>query len=111
MVPDALQRVGNFSENLPTTTPATGLGACATTLNAADKANINYGGTFFVCDPVTHQPIAGNRADLDPNFTAELDPVAAAVLKNVPAALAQPTYAGPIASSAMRACPTPATST
>jgi hypothetical protein len=81
VVPDALQRVGNFSENLPTTTPATGLGACATTLNAADKANVNYGGSFFVCDPVTHQPIAGNRADLDPNFTAELDRVAAAVLK------------------------------
>ena len=44
VVPDALQRVGNFSENLPTTTPVTGLGACATTLNAADKANTNYGG-------------------------------------------------------------------
>jgi len=85
VVPDALQRMGNFSENLPTTTPASGLGACATTLNAADKANTNYGGKFFVCDPITHQPIAGNRADLDPNFTAELDPVAAAVLaKNVP---------------------------
>lgn len=85
VVPDALQRLGNFSENLPTTTPATGLGACATTLNAADKANTNYGGKFFVCDPITHQPIAGNRADQDPNFTAELDTVAAAVLsKNVP---------------------------
>ena len=84
VVPDALQRVGNFSENLPTTTPATGLGACATTLNAADKANVNYGGSFFVCDPVTHQPITGNRADLDPNFTAEMDPVAQAVLKVVP---------------------------
>lgn len=85
VVPDALQRVGNFSENLPTTTPVTGLGACATTLNATDKANTNYGGSFFVCDPVTHQPIAGNRADLDPNYTALLDPVAAAVLsKNVP---------------------------
>jgi hypothetical protein len=85
VVPDALQRVGNFSENLPTTTAASGLGACATTLNAADKANTNYGGKFFVCDPITHQPIAGNRADQDHNFTAELDPVAAAVLaKNVP---------------------------
>lgn len=84
VVPDALQRVGNFSENLPTTTPASGLGACATTLNAADKANTNYGGVFFVCDPVTHQPIPGNRADLDPNFTALMDPVAAAVLKVVP---------------------------
>ena len=85
VVPDALQRAGNFSENLPTTTPASGLGACATTLNAADKANTNYGGKFFVCDPVTHQPIAGNRADLDPNYAALLDPVAAAVLaKNVP---------------------------
>jgi hypothetical protein len=83
VVPDALQRVGNFSENLPTTTPATGLGACATTLNATDKANTNYGGKFFVCDPVTHQPVAGNRLDLDPNFVP--DPVAAAVLaKNVP---------------------------
>ena len=83
VVPDAFQRVGNFSENLPTTTPVTGLGACATTLNAADKANTNYGGKFFVCDPVTHQPVPGNRLDLDANFVA--DPVAAAVLKsNVP---------------------------
>lgn len=83
VVPDALQRAGNFSENLPTTTPVTGLGACATTLNAADKANTNYGGKFFVCDPVTHQPVAGNRLDLDPNYVP--DPVAAAVLaQNVP---------------------------
>ena len=42
VVPDALQRVGNFSENLPTTTPASGLGACATALNAADRANTNF---------------------------------------------------------------------
>ena len=85
VVPDGLQRVGNFSENLPTTTPASGLGACATALNAADKANTNYGGKFFVCDPVTHQPIAGNRADLNTNYKALLDPVAAAVLsQNVP---------------------------
>jgi hypothetical protein len=83
VVPDALQRVGNFSENLPTTVPTAGLGACATTLNAADKANTNYGGSFIVCDPVTHQPVKGNRLDLDPNFVP--DPVAAAVLaKNVP---------------------------
>jgi outer membrane receptor protein involved in Fe transport len=83
VVPDALQRAGNFSENLPTTTPASGLGACATTLNAADKANTNYGGKFFVCDPVTHQPVPGNRLDQDPNYVP--DPVAAAVLaKNVP---------------------------
>ena len=57
VVPDALQRVGNFSENLPTTAPAAGLGACATKLSAADSANTNYGGKFFVCDPVTHQPV------------------------------------------------------
>lgn len=83
VVPDALQRVGNFSENLPTTTPVTGLGACATTLSAADKSNTNYGGKFFVCDPVTHQPVPGNRLDLDSNYVP--DPVAAAVLKsNVP---------------------------
>lgn len=84
VVPDALQRAGNFSENLPTsTTIATGLGACATTLSAADKANTNYGGSFIVCDPVTHQPVPGNRLDLDPNYHP--DPVAAAVLaKNVP---------------------------
>ena len=83
VVPDAFQRVGNFSENLPTTTPVSGLGACATTLNAADKANTNYGGKFFVCDPVTHQPVPGNRLDLDTNFVA--DPVTTAVLtKNVP---------------------------
>jgi hypothetical protein len=85
VVPDALQRVGNFSENLPTTTPTPGLGACATALNAADRANTNYGGKFFVCNPVTHQPIAGNRADLNANYKALLDPVAAAVLsQNVP---------------------------
>jgi outer membrane receptor protein involved in Fe transport len=83
VVPDALQRAGNFSENLPTTTPVAGLGACATTLNAADKANTNYGGKFIVCDPVTHKPVPGNRLDLDPNYVP--DPVAAAVLaKNVP---------------------------
>ncbi|SNS97928.1 Carboxypeptidase regulatory-like domain-containing protein [Granulicella rosea] len=83
VVPDALQRAGNFSENLPTTAPATGLGACATTLNATDKATTAFGGKFFVCDPVTHQPVAGNRLDLDPNFVP--DPVAAAVLaQNVP---------------------------
>ena len=83
VVPDAFQRAGNFSENLPTTTPVTGLGACATTLNAADKANTNYGGKFFVCDPVTHQPVPGNRLDQDTNFVP--DPVATAVLtKNVP---------------------------
>ena len=85
VVPDALQRAGNFSENLPTTIPTAGLGACATKLNAADVANTNYGGKFFVCDPVTHQPIAGNRADLDGNYKNLLDPVAAAVLnQNVP---------------------------
>ncbi len=84
VVPDALQRTGNFSENLPTsTTIAHGLGACATTLSAADKAVTNYGGRFIVCDPVTHQPVPGNRLDLDPNYVP--DPVAAAVLaKNVP---------------------------
>ncbi len=84
VVPDALQRAGNFSENLPTsTTIAHGLGACATTLSAADKAVTSYGGRFIVCDPVTHQPVPGNRLDLDPNYVP--DPVAAAVLaKNVP---------------------------
>ena len=82
VVPDALQRVGNFSENLPTTTPVAGLGACATALNATDKANTNYGGSFFICDPVTHTVVPGNRFDLDPNFVP--DPVATAVLKIVP---------------------------
>jgi outer membrane receptor protein involved in Fe transport len=84
VVPDALQRAGNFSENLPTSTKiASGLGACATTLSAADKAVTDYGGRFIVCDPVTHQPVPGNRLDLDPNFHP--DPVAAAVLaQNVP---------------------------
>ena len=82
VVPDALQRVGNFSENLPTTVPNAGLGACATKLNAADAANKDFGGKFFVCDPVTHQPVPGNRLDLDPNFVP--DPVASAVLAQVP---------------------------
>lgn len=82
VVPDALQRAGNFSENLPSTKPAAGLSGCSTALNAADKANTNYGGSFFVCDPVTHLPVPGNRLDLSPNFVP--DPVAAAVLKVVP---------------------------
>jgi outer membrane receptor protein involved in Fe transport len=83
VVPDALQRMGNFSENLPTTAPASGLGACATKLSSTDKSDTDYGGKFFVCDPVTHQPVPGNRFDLDPNYVS--DPVAAAVLtKNVP---------------------------
>ena len=84
VVPDALQRAGNFSENLPTsTTIAKGLGACATPLSAADKSVTSFGGRFIVCDPVTHQPVPGNRLDLDPNYHP--DPVAAAVLaKNVP---------------------------
>ena len=84
VVPDALQRAGNFSENLPTsTTIAKGLGACATALSAGDKSVTAYGGRFIVCDPVTHQPVPGNRLDLDPNYHP--DPVAAAVLaKNVP---------------------------
>jgi outer membrane receptor protein involved in Fe transport len=80
-VPDALQRAGNFAENLPQTTI---IKNCATTLDATDKANTNYGGEFVVCDPVTHTPIAGNRADLDPNFTALMDPVAQNVFKVVP---------------------------
>ena len=90
-VPDAQQRLGNFSENLPlSTTPVAGFGSgkgCSTTLSANDKqrATTIGGGVFFVCDPVTHQPIPGNRADLDPNYTNLMDPVAAAVLaKNVP---------------------------
>jgi outer membrane receptor protein involved in Fe transport len=65
VVPDALQRVGNFSENL---SPA---------------SSTDYGGKLTIYDPVTNQPVSGNRLDLDPNF--KLDPVAAAVLsKNVP---------------------------
>lgn len=64
VVPDALQRVGNFSENLTAT-------------------GTNYGGYFIVYDPVTHTPVPGNRLDLDPNFVP--DPVASAVLsQNVP---------------------------
>lgn len=64
VVPDALQRAGNFSENLTAT-------------------GTNYGGHFIVYDPVTNKPVPGNRLDLDPNFIA--DPVAASVLsQNVP---------------------------
>jgi outer membrane receptor protein involved in Fe transport len=74
-VPDALQRAGNFSENLPATTPT----ACGT----VTQTSTNYGGQFVVCDPVTHLPVAGNRFDLDPNFHP--DPVATAILnQNVP---------------------------
>ena len=83
VVPDAMQRAGDFSENLPTTLPNSGLGACATKLSSTDTSNKNYGGKFFVCDPVTHQPVPGNRLDLDANYAP--DPVAAEVLsKNVP---------------------------
>jgi Carboxypeptidase regulatory-like domain/TonB-dependent Receptor Plug Domain len=84
VVPDARQRLGDFSENLPTsTTLASGLGACATPLSASDKGVTSFGGRFIVCDPVTHMPVKDNRLDLDPNYTP--DPVAAAVLaKNVP---------------------------
>jgi outer membrane receptor protein involved in Fe transport len=82
VVPDALQRVGNFSENLPTTTLNTGLGACATPLNSTDSKSTDYGGKFFVCDPVTHQPVPGNRLDLSPNYIP--DPVAKAVLAKLP---------------------------
>jgi outer membrane receptor protein involved in Fe transport len=82
-VPDALQRAGNFSENLPTsTTLASGLGACATKLSTADAAITDYGGRFIVCDPITHQPVAGNRLDLDKNYVP--DPVAQAVLAKIP---------------------------
>lgn len=64
VVPDALQRAGNFSENLNAT-------------------GTNYGGKFTVYDPVTNLAVTGNRLDQDPNFVA--DPVATAVLsKNVP---------------------------
>lgn len=64
VVPDALQRTGDFSENLTAT-------------------GTNYGGHFVVYDPVTNTPVPGNRLDLDPNFTP--DPVALAVLQqNVP---------------------------
>ncbi len=69
VVPDALQRAGNFSENYCATPP------CA--------ATTNYGGYFTVDDPVTGKAVAGNRLDLDPNFAP--DPVTAEVLsKNVP---------------------------
>ena len=64
VVPDALQRKGDFSENLNAT-------------------GTNYGGKFTVYDPVTNLPVPGNRLDLSPNFVP--DPVAMAVLsKNVP---------------------------
>lgn len=64
VVPDALQRTGDFSENLTAT-------------------GTNYGGHFIVYDPVTKLPVPGNRLDLDPNFVP--DPVAASVLnQNVP---------------------------
>jgi outer membrane receptor protein involved in Fe transport len=64
VVPDAKQRTGDFSENLNAT-------------------GTNYGGKFTVYDPVTNQPVPGNRFDLSPNFVP--DPVAMAVLnQNVP---------------------------
>ena len=90
VVPDANQRKGDFSENMPSTTLVTGLGACATTLNATDKTGphaTDYGGKFFVCDPVTHQPVPNNDFSQGTAAYADFafDPVAAAVLKsNVP---------------------------
>ncbi len=92
IVPDAKQRVGDFSENLPldpgtianqNVLIAAHKNACAPTLAGVDAGNVAYGGRFVVCDPITFQPVPGNRLDLDPNYVA--DPVAAAVLaKNVP---------------------------
>lgn len=87
-VMDAKQRTGDFSENFPTTpftNTVSSTTGCNTTLNATDKANTDFGGKFFVCDPVTHLVIPNGRADLDPNYTALLDPVVQNVLKlNVP---------------------------
>jgi outer membrane receptor protein involved in Fe transport len=74
LVPDAAQRRGDFSENLPTTAATSGPGACATPLNAADRAARANGGKFFVCSPFTHQPYPNNI------ITDPLDPVAQAVL-------------------------------
>jgi hypothetical protein len=56
VVPDALQRVGNFSEDLPTTTPVSGLGACATALNAADRANTTTAASSLSAIPLRISP-------------------------------------------------------
>ena len=62
------RRLGNFSENLPPTTkPLAGITstpAATRSCNAADTpgAKNSACGYFFVCDPVTHLPIAGNRS-------------------------------------------------
>ncbi len=53
-VPSAAMRAGNFSENLPTTTPLlTGAAACA-------KSVASTSTKFYVCDPKTRTAYAGN---------------------------------------------------
>jgi hypothetical protein len=65
-VPSAAMQSGNFSENLPTT-GLTGSAACAATATATK---------FYVCDPVTRLPYAGNIVP-----TSKFDPAILNVLK------------------------------
>lgn len=72
IVPDARQRQGDFSENLPASSgPIT---SCNQALSSADKANTSFGGTFIVCNPTTRTPYPNNV------ITDALDPVAQTVL-------------------------------
>lgn len=84
LVLDAKQRTGDFSENYPSnSTINSGIGSgkgCNSPLSSTDKSDRDYGGKFFICDPVTHAVVPGNRLDLDPNF--HIDPVIAAVMAN-----------------------------
>ncbi|MDE1163321.1 MAG: TonB-dependent receptor [Acidobacteriaceae bacterium] len=77
IVPDTLQRAGNFSENLPTNSGT--ITSCTQTVSATDKALTDHGGRFIVCNPITRVPYAGNI------ITSTLDPTAQQVLsRNVP---------------------------
>src|SRR5882757_3661921 len=75
IIPTAMQRTGNFSANLPTSSGPIGTN-CNMALSAADKA----AGKFIVCNPITRRPYAGNIIS-----SADLDPTAQNILtRNIP---------------------------
>jgi len=73
VVPSAAQRVGNFAENLPTSSGE--ITSCTQTLSSADTS----AGKFIVCNPTSRKPYAGNV------ITDTLDPTIQQVLaRNIP---------------------------
>jgi hypothetical protein len=73
-IPSAAQMTGDFSENMPLSgeqlDPKTGKPSCA----VAPTTAMNSGFRFFVCDPASHTPYAGNKLPA-------VDPTAANVMK------------------------------